>query len=59
MISGLTPSSHACWKLLLKEEGFARHKFVDATTPKEEANVSWRDLIIPLTAAELETLLLQ
>jgi len=56
MTSGLTPSLDACWKLLSKEKGFATHKSIDATTPKEEV-VSWRDFIIPLVATELETLL--
>jgi len=57
MTNGLTPSSDAYWKLLSKEEGFARHKSIDATAPKEEVVDSWRDFIIPLAIAELKTLL--
>jgi len=56
MTSGSTPSSDACWKLLLKEKGFVRHKFVDVTTSKEEATVSWCDFIIPFVIAKLKTL---
>ncbi|CAM6007399.1 unnamed protein product [Sphagnum balticum] len=55
--NGPTPLPDVCWKLLLKEEGFARHKSVDVTTPKEEAATSWRDLFIPLAAKRLKTLL--
>jgi hypothetical protein len=57
MTSGLTPSSDACWKLLSKEEGFTKHKYVDDVTPKEEVVASWRDLIILLVTVRLETLL--
>jgi hypothetical protein len=57
MTSGPTPSSDACWKMLLKEEGFAKHKFVDVAAPKEEVVASWRDLIIPLAVIRLEMLL--
>jgi len=56
MINGLTPSLDAFWKLS-KDKGFARHKFVDATTPKEEVIASWCDLIILLKAMGLEVLM--
>jgi hypothetical protein len=57
MTSGLTPSLDACWKLLLKEEGFAKYKSVDDVAPKEEDVASWHDFIILLTTIGLETLL--
>jgi hypothetical protein len=43
--------------LLLKEEEFAKHKFVHDVAPKEEVVASWGDLIVPLAIARLEMLL--
>jgi len=57
MISEVIPSSNACWKVLSKEEGFTKHKSVDAVAPKEKVVTSWCDFIISLAAAGLETLL--
>ncbi len=39
---------------MLKEEGFAKHKSIDAATPRKEAIASWHDLIIPLVTAGLD-----
>jgi hypothetical protein len=39
---------------LLKKEGFAKHKSIDATTLRKEATASWHDLIIPLVTAGLD-----
>jgi hypothetical protein len=43
-------------EVVVKKEGFARHKFIDAIAPKEEATASWCDLIISLTVTGLEML---